>query len=72
MSHEMLCNSFVAVLAFFALSIRFYLFLLRILDRLVIMHSNQLHVDFDIFSQNECLGVNVPPITTLVFDKITN
>ncbi len=46
MCHEMLSNGFIAILAFFALGIRLHFFLLGSFNGFIIVHSNELHVNF--------------------------
>ena len=69
----MLSNHFIAILAFSATSISLQLLFLNILiNGITIMESDRLNVYLLILSQYESFGVDVPPISSLIFDKVTD
>jgi len=73
MGHEVLSNHFVAIFAFPASSVGFQLLFLNIfVNNVTIMHGDRLYINLFIFGKNKSLGVDVPPISSLIFDKVTD
>ena len=65
--------NFVAVFAFSASRVSLQLLFLYILvDSVTVMHSDRFHIDFFILGQDESSSIDVPPISTLIFDEIAH
>ena len=70
--HQVLSHHPVAVLALPALGVGLQLFFLHSLVDLVVVHSDGLDVDLGLLLQDEGLGVDVPPVASLVLDEVAH
>ena len=73
MGHEMFSYNFVAIFAFSASGVSLQLlFLYIIVDSVTVMNSNRFHIYFFVLGQDESSSINVPPISSLIFNEITD
>lgn len=68
----MVSNGLITIPAFLTLSISLQFLFLSILLNFIIMHGDKPNINLNILIQNEGFGVQIPPISTLIFDKIAN
>ena len=73
MGHEMFGYNFIAIFAFSASGVSFQLLFLYILiDSVAIMDSDRFHIYFFILRQDESSSIDIPPISSFIFDEIAD
>ena len=73
MGHEMFSYNFIAIFAFSTSGVSFQLLFLYILiDSVAVMDSDRFHIYFFILRQDESSSIDIPPISSFIFDEIAD